>query len=213
MKRIFVFAVLCLGALAATAQIHYEEAYATHPDQLYVSGTLNDDSVHIGNWTWWHPNGQVFRQGKYDNQGRKTGVWRTFYNDGRKHEEMVMSGSGTSRTWYASGKPQSEVSVVDGKKEGMFVSWYENGQKKDEVPYVDGVREGKTREWHENGQLKFEGVYVDDELEGQATWWTATGKKDQEGRLVQGEQEGEWVFYWRTNGNVGLLLRDRREMA
>ena len=158
MKRIFVFAVLCLGALAATAQIHYEEAYATHPDQLYVSGTLNDDSVHIGNWTWWHPNGQVFRQGKYDNQGRKTGVWRTFYNDGRKHEEMVMSGSGTSRTWYASGKPQSEVPVVDGKKEGMFVSWYENGQKKDEVPYVDGVREGKTREWHENGQLKFEGV-------------------------------------------------------
>ena len=156
MKKTLTFAFGCLLALTASAQIHYEEAYATHPDQMYVSGTLNDDSVHIGNWTWWHPNGQVFRQGKYDNQGRKVGVWRTFYNDGTKHEETVMSGSGTSRTWYANGAKQSEVSVVDGKKQGMFVSWYPNGKQKDEVPYVDGVREGKTHEWHENGKLKFE---------------------------------------------------------
>ena len=195
MKKTLTFAFGCLLALTASAQIHYEEAYATHPDQMYVSGTLNDDSVHIGNWTWWHPNGQVFRQGKYDNQGRKVGVWRTFYNDGTKHEETVMSGSGTSRTWYANGAKQSEVSVVDGKKQGMFVSWYPNGKQKDEVPYVDGVREGKTHEWHENGKLKFEGTYVDDQLEGPATWWLPNGKKDQEGRLSEGEQEGEWIFY------------------
>ena len=188
MKRTFIIVLMSLCASVAAAQIHYEEAYRTHPDQIYVSGTLNDDSVHIGNWTWWYPNGKVFRQGKYDNQGHRIGVWRTFFNDGSKHEETVMSGSGTSRTWYESGKLQSEVKVENGKKEGMFVSWYENGQKKDEVPYVGGVREGKTREWHENGQLKFEGEYVDDELEGKAIWWTSKGQKDHEGNLVSGEQ-------------------------
>ena len=145
MKKSIILAVGCLLAFTAGAQIHYEEAYVTHPDQMYVSGTLNEDSVHIGNWTWWHPNGKVFRKGKYDNQGHKVGIWRTFYNDGSKHEEMVMSGNGTSSTWYPDGSKQSEVTVVDGKKEGMFLSWYQNGQKKDEVPYVNGIREGKTR--------------------------------------------------------------------
>ena len=52
MKKIVFFAFGCLLACVAGAQIHYEEAYVTHPDQMYVSGTLNDDSVHIGNWTW-----------------------------------------------------------------------------------------------------------------------------------------------------------------
>ena len=116
MKRTFIIAFMSLCALTASAQIHYEEAYRTHPDQLYVSGTLNDDSVHIGNWTWWHPNGKVFRQGKYDNQGHKTGTWRTFYNDGTKHEEMVMSGDGMSRTWYASGKKQEVRRHLRGRR-------------------------------------------------------------------------------------------------
>ena len=145
MKRTFIIVLMSLCASVAAAQIHYEEAYRTHPDQIYVSGTLNDDSVHIGNWTWWYPNGKVFRQGKYDNQGHRIGVWRTFFNDGSKHEETVMSGSGTSRTWYESGKLQSEVKVENGKKEGMFVSWYENGQKKDEVPYWRAKPSGGLR--------------------------------------------------------------------
>ena len=78
MKKTFIFALGCAMALYANAQIHYEEAYKTHPDQTYVSGTLNEDSVHIGTWTWWHANGQVFRVGKYDNRGHKVGVWKTF---------------------------------------------------------------------------------------------------------------------------------------
>ena len=194
MKRAFFLAFVLMLAMSASAQIRYEVPYATHPDQMYVSGTLNEDSVHVGNWTWWHPNGKVFRQGKYDNQGRKVGVWRVFYNDGSKHEENVMSGNGTSRTWYADGKLQSEVKVVDGKKDGMFVSWYNNGQKKDEVPYVNGVKEGKTREWHENGKLKFEG-------EGRA------GRRMDFLLAYQRQSGYPWTLYgWKRDWSVDILL-------
>ena len=171
MKKTLLLAFAILLTSSLSAQIKYKQSYATHPDQTYVEGTLSDDSVHIGTWTWWHPNGKVFRQGKYDNLGHKIGVWRTFYNDGQKHEEYVMTGSGTSCTWYENGSKQSEVPVVDGKKDGTFKSWYANGQQKDEIFYENGSRQGKTREWHENGKLKFEGTYENDELEGPAVWY------------------------------------------
>ena len=129
MKRTIIIAIMSFCAMTAAAQIHYEETYLLHPDQMYVSGTLNDDSVHIGNWTWWHPNGQVFRQGKYDNQGHKTGVWRTFYNDGTKHEETVMSGSGTNRTWYPSGT--GDEYVVDAAHAGNVTIYFKSTSQAD----------------------------------------------------------------------------------
>ena len=78
-RRIFLLALACLVASQTIAQIKFESYY--DKDKMYksIEGDMTEDSVRIGKWTWWHPNGKVFQQGEYTD-GEKSGTWVVYHD-------------------------------------------------------------------------------------------------------------------------------------
>ena len=81
MRRSILFlAVICLITSQAYSQIKFESYYDQGTMYKSIEGEMTRDSVRVGKWTWWHPNGKVFQQGEYSN-GKKVGQWVVYYED------------------------------------------------------------------------------------------------------------------------------------
>lgn len=61
---------------------------------------------------------------------------------------------GLFKTYYSSGKVESEITYVDRIRDGAAKFYYENGNLKQELTYVNGKVEGLVKEYYENGNLK-----------------------------------------------------------
>ena len=83
---------------------------------------------------------------------------------------------GTSKSWYANGKPEQEGSYEYGKKAGTFTFWHENGQVAATGEYKADVAVGSWVWWHENGQKSAVGTYNNGALIGDWRWWDEAGK-------------------------------------
>jgi antitoxin component YwqK of YwqJK toxin-antitoxin module len=57
-------------------------------------------------------------------------------------------------TWSLKGRKLSEVTIANGKLQGIFRSWHENGMPAEEVMLKDGEPEGKSKAWFSSGFLK-----------------------------------------------------------
>lgn len=68
--------------------------------------------------------------------------------------------------WYENGRKETELTSLNGKKQGPSVEWYENGQKRSELTFKEGKIDGVVKMWQENGQLKMEAHYKNGELNG-----------------------------------------------
>jgi len=71
---------------------------------------------------------------------------------------------------YPNGKKRVEVTLKDGKEDGLYTSWYENGQKLYEGTYKNGERVGLGTMWHENGKRKWEITYKDGKFISSIHW-------------------------------------------
>ena len=69
-KRHILLTLACIATITSQGQISYQKYYDKAQKQTAVEGTLSDDSVRIGDWTWWHPSGHVYQQGHYDSHGK-----------------------------------------------------------------------------------------------------------------------------------------------
>jgi antitoxin component YwqK of YwqJK toxin-antitoxin module len=56
-------------------------------------------------------------------------------------------------TYYASGKPKSSVTWVDGRREGPAEEWYANGTLRESGAYRAGERSGRWSFWRDDGSL------------------------------------------------------------
>lgn len=164
----------------------------------YQNGTPVGDLLEINPKT-----GELARTATYD-QGRKV-VTKTNYWPGtrRKQSEIMYLAAktvesvpddfwtatlakyeseggdmrhGTTKTWYANGKPEQEGAYEYGKKTGTFTFWHENGQIAATGEYKDDLAEGNWTWWHENGQKSAVGKYAKGNLIGEWRWWDETGK-------------------------------------
>ena len=62
--------------------------------------------------------------------------------------------------------------LLNGKKEGKWVSYYNsNGRKKYEHSFKNGEWDGLIQSWYENGQKESEGTYKDGKEDGEMTAW------------------------------------------
>lgn len=68
----------------------------------------------IGQFFWWHENGNRKTVGTYDDEGRRTGRWTW---------------------WYANGMKNFEGAYRDGEPEGFWRSWFDDGQLRKERDY------------------------------------------------------------------------------
>jgi antitoxin component YwqK of YwqJK toxin-antitoxin module len=83
---------------------------------------------------------------------------------------------GSTKSWYANGKPEMEGAYEYGKKTGTFTFWHENGQVAATGEYKNDVAEGTWVWWHENGQKSAIGKYNNGALIGEWRWWDEGGK-------------------------------------
>ena len=102
----------------------------------------------------------------------------------------------------------SDGEIIDGKKEGYWITYYANGNKRSEGAFKAGVKEGKWILYHQNGQKqseahfrqgKYEGHYVSYHDNGQA--FREGDYSEYQGNSYDGRKEGVWYQYDRE-GNV-----------
>ncbi|MCC6406654.1 MAG: hypothetical protein IT453_05790 [Planctomycetes bacterium] len=55
--------------------------------------------------------------------------------------------------YFASGKPKSSVTWIDGRRHGPAEGWYADGTLRESGEYVEGERSGRWSFWREDGSL------------------------------------------------------------
>ena len=90
----------------------------------YINGKYD------GLWTQWYANGQVFLQGKY-NEDMLIGEWTQWYKNGNKYFSGNYNDSNQEGAWIYYSPDASDSTKVfysNGKpKIGKKIEWYDNG--------------------------------------------------------------------------------------
>lgn len=87
----------------------------------------------VGPRTWWHQNQTIAREGQYDDQGRKTGLFVDYHETGDK---------------------KSETTFVEDLAEGPFVEWHPSGEKIGEGLFARGEKVGEWKAWYPDGSKR-----------------------------------------------------------
>lgn len=106
--------------------------------------------------------------------------------------------------WVKSMNPSGQISelgyLIDGRKEGLWISWNEQGNKLSEIFWAEDRMEGPFKAWHPNGQVKVAGQTRDGEVDGPWTEYYASGQiayqsVNRIGHLVE-------ISVWRPDGTL-----------
>lgn len=140
---------------------------------------------------------------------------------------LVSCSDNTKKEYYAGGKVKTEITIVDGKKNGPAKAYYEsgelkregtyvndslegnvityfiNGQKETETNYIGGKKTGLYKEYYEDGQLKTEANLKDDNQDGLTKHYFETGKLKSEEYYKEGIEDGKMIFYY-TDGKLKM---------
>ena len=73
--------------------------------------------------------------------------------------EQLFTGLATSH--YANGQQATEITYIDGMRDGVETRWYESGVKRFEGRFSKNQLVGVFEEWHPNGRLKSEAIWKD----------------------------------------------------
>lgn len=104
----------------------YADGTVEHLEKFKVQ---NGDTV-ITYKQWFHSNGTLYMEGPID-QGKREGVWKTFYEDGKPWSETSFSSgksNGPTKTWYKNGEVRFTGQFTMGKKTGLW-HWYDKEGK------------------------------------------------------------------------------------
>jgi uncharacterized protein len=178
---------------------------------LYKTGTLRN----------------IEKINRNDNTGKKNGVWREFYPDGKlKTETSYKNGVqyGLKKEYDVTGKLTSSINYVEGNidlnyseeddsieiKEEKF----DNGNLKRSGAYKSNVPIGVHKIYNESGELYYAQVYDNKGSVIAEGGMNKIGRKENkwieyyrlkekrtEGFYRNGKKNGQWIYYF-TNGNI-----------
>ena len=157
---------------------------------------------------------------RYDRQGRKTGVWRTFFPDGTLESEVGYKEgekSGLSKVYNKKGKlidlQRMEGDTVAGHSDELVIielykEFYDNGKIKLVGGLDNGMRTGIFREYDQEGEIVNGYLFEQDTMvaegfiradgiyEGEWTYFYRTGVVKAKGSYENGQKVGKWVYYY-----------------
>jgi antitoxin component YwqK of YwqJK toxin-antitoxin module len=114
---IFLLAVSCDSPLIQEVKESYPDG---SPKVVYFYEVSNEDSL-LKKHREYHANGQLRIEGQYDENEKRTGVWRAFYKDG------VL---------------QSQAEFLQGYRNGHTLVYYTNGVKRYSGKFALGKKTG-----------------------------------------------------------------------
>lgn len=162
---------------------------------------------------------------RLDNEGRKQGLWKFFYDNGLVREEGTYRNdlkNGYFKEYDETGKLIATSKWVDGEKQENAVElvrlnvekeYYPDGKIKVVQSYLNGVPQGVRREYDEEGNITAgylfdhgkivgEGIVKEDGLkDGPWKEFYPNGQLKAEGKYSKGIKTGKWVYYYK-NGQV-----------
>jgi antitoxin component YwqK of YwqJK toxin-antitoxin module len=162
-----------------------------------------------------------------DDQGRKQGVWKTYYSNKRLETERRYKDdllNGYVKYYNPDGKLEKAELYIDGvKQEGeenkadftIQKTYHENGVVKEMVSYnMAGKKDGISKSFdkdgniieaafYKNGYLLAQGGIIDQEGLFQGKWenYYLNGNLKSKGEYKDGKKFGKWTYYF-TNGEV-----------
>lgn len=183
------------------------------------------------------PSGTVLLTGKVEN-GSRTGLWNTFYENGRPMEEgkfegdiyvvincwdgngiqMISDGSGNYTSYYADGKTISESGELkNGLRTGIWHTYLEsNGAVSQELQYVEGKLTGLQKYYFETGELYLEGEMVNNMREGEWEWYYENGNISSSVDFIKDKKEGKQEMWSETGEKTkeeyyknGVLIKEK----
>ncbi len=86
--------------------------------------------------------------------------------------------------YHENGALSIQGQILNGRKEGLWVSFHDNGNKQSESTYSNGVLHGKTATFHPNGQLMYLGYFK------------------------HGERDAVWAFYNENGTQLKEVIYD-----
>lgn len=175
--------------------------------QLKSQGEYKD-GMKIGEWVWYHPNGEMEQKGKFTKKGKPDGLWRWWYDNKQlEREETYVKGKeeGDIVEYFESGKLMTKGQFEEGMETGKWE--YDNGDYKEEGNYKNGVKDGLWIGYYDNGNGKkaFEGSFVDGNPHGKHIYWYDNGQVKREGEYIMGNEEGTWKHF-NEDGTMALVI-------
>jgi antitoxin component YwqK of YwqJK toxin-antitoxin module len=177
-----------------------------------------------GNQTIKDGNGQYFSysddnktllsKGEVKN-GEKTGVWKTYFPDGKLNEEgfydnnryklvnvwnsageqTVKDGNGRYILYWDNDSVYMVGNIENGFKNGIWVTHDIEGKLTGRVEYLDDELHGKIGSFFGSGQVSFEGEYSNGIRQGKWTWYYEDGSLSSTVQFVNDKKEGIQLFH------------------
>ncbi len=97
-----------------------------------------------------------------------------------------------------------EYDVVDGKKEGEFITYYSNDNIQISGKMKGNKNVGEWKYYFPDGSLETSGFFDNDSASGKWFWYNQKGQILEEGSFLAGLREGEWKTYDST-GAISII--------
>jgi antitoxin component YwqK of YwqJK toxin-antitoxin module len=211
------------------------EQLTFYPDGSIKSRVNLKDGKRIGEFIAYAENGDIITESIYDNgylkekkeynrydeNGEKTGVWRTFHSNGTVASEINYKNgkrNGLAKTFNKKGKlidlqrmegDSAAVNADDIVMIEMYKEYYEDGKLKLAGGLDNGRKSGIFREYDKEGNIINGYIFKNDTLlaegiiEGNGifqgpwkTYYKGTDKIKSEGIYLDGAKDGKWLFYY-----------------
>jgi len=141
-----------------------------YDDRTLMSVLIYSDDGRQADATFYHQNGFIASQGKYNDQ-MKEGKWKFFSQMSKGYllsedEYSRNVRNGPSMKYYPDTTVAERHLYKNDLKEGEWTQYHENGKLLLKSYYTGGILNGKFEVWFENGQLQYSGWYRNDLREG-----------------------------------------------
>ncbi len=172
-------------------------------DTINVS---NENSEKQGFWVVFkNKTSQKLQEGSYL-QGKKEGIWKSFYLNGNiKSEITYIQGekSGEAKIFYENGNIAEEGTWMVDKWVGKFTSYYQNGKLSYLWNYNNsGARSGYQQYFFENGNIKIEGEWENGKEKGVIKEYYETGALRTERNFLLGKCDVSSIKTYSEKENI-----------
>lgn len=165
--------------------------------RCHENGKLNaflvyDDEGKWANAKMYDEDGILIAEGKYNGK-LKEGQW--IYSDKGKKvaEETYKNGkkTGVSKTFFENGNISEEKTWENDVEDGAWRQYYLNSKKRLETRIDKGVRNSVYYLYYPNGMLEIRGQYKNDRMDGEWIYYDKKGKVKKKIKYIKGIAENQ----------------------
>ena len=140
------------------------ESEESKKGKLFIPRRLSGENSRFIQWNKEQPIVDGERINQYTHNGKKTGIWEEYYDDGQLESKVSYKDGKRDGIWeryYFNGQLKSKGLYKNDNYDGIWEYYYFNGQLSSKGLYKNGKQDGIWEEYYKNGQLMFKGSYED----------------------------------------------------